>query len=358
MDAPRARRPRTVVVAGGTAGVGRAVVAALAGRGDRIGIIARGRDGLAAARAEVERLGASALELPCDVADHDAVDAAAGRVEEEFGPIDLWVNAAMTTVFSLVRDLKPEELRRVTEVTYLGSMHGVMAALRRMLPRNAGTIVQVGSSLAYRGIPVQAAYCGAKHAIKGFLDSLHAELLYLGSDVRLTTVHIPAVNTPQFDWARTHMGTQPRPVAPVFQPEGIAAEILKAADDPAREHWVGGSTPFVVFGSVAAPGLLDRYLAATAVKGQGTGEPVPDGREDNLFHPVEGLHRAHGRFDAEAKPVGLSLTATAARLAAAGSLLALGGGLALAAAATRDRDSGRDTPARGRRRPAKTSTGW
>lgn len=333
MDSSRARTPRTVIVTGGTAGVGRAVVVALARRGDRIGIIARGTDGLAATRAEVERLGGRALELPCDVADAAAVEAAADRVEREFGPIDLWINAAMSTVFSLVKDLEPAELRRVTEVTYLGSMHGVMAALRRMLPRNAGTIVQVGSSLAYRGIPVQAAYCGAKHAIKGFLDSLHAELLYLRSDVRLTTVHIPAVNTPQFDWARTRMGTQPRPVAPVFQPEGIAGHILEAADNPAREHWVGGSTPLVILGSFAAPGLADRYLAATAVKGQGTGDPLPADREDNLFEPVAGLHRAHGRFDAESKQIGPSLTAAAARLVAAGSLLALGGGLALAAAA-------------------------
>jgi len=329
--------PRTVIVTGATAGVGRAVVSLLAARHDRIGLIARGRDGLAATRDEVERRGGTALELPCDVSDPHQVEAAADLMEDTHGPIDLWVNGAMVTVFSPVGDLTHDELRRVTEVTYLGNMYGVMAAWRRMRHRNAGTIVQVGSSLAYRGIPLQAAYCGAKHAIKGFLDSLHAEMVRENSRVQLCTVHIPAVNTPQFDWARTRLDHQPRPVAPVYQPEAVARHILHACDRPQREYWVGGSTPLVIAGSMIAPELADMYLARTAVEGQETRDPLPPGREDNLFKPVEGkgLHRAHGRFDAEARDTVLAAAAGAFRSLAAGGALALLGGLALGGAMVR-----------------------
>ncbi|WP_119679122.1 SDR family oxidoreductase [Indioceanicola profundi] len=323
--------PRTVIVTGGTAGVGRAVVEMLARRGDRIGIIARGREGLAATRAAVERLGGTALELPCDVADASQVEAAADKMVEAHGPIDVWVNAAMVTVFSKVRDLTPEELRRVTEVTYLGNVYGIMAAYRRMREQADGTIVQIGSSLAYRGIPLQAAYCGAKHAIKGFLDSLHSELIHENSRIKLTTVHIPAVNTPQFDWARTHTGLQPRPVAPVFQPEAIARHVMEAIDNPAREYWVGGSTPMVIAGSFVAPGLMDMYLARTTVTGQERPEWTDPDRRDNLFEPVEGkgLHRAHGSFDREAKSSTLGIAAESFRAVAAGAILAVAGGLAL-----------------------------
>jgi len=340
-----ARSPRTVVVTGGTAGVGRAVVQHLARRGDRIGIIARGQDGLAVTRAEVERLGARALELPCDVADPHQVEAAADLVEDTFGPIDVWVNCAMVTVFSFIRDLTADELKRVTEVTYLGNMYGIMAAYRRMRPRNRGTIVQVGSSLAYRGIPLQAAYCGAKHAIKGFLDSLHSELVYENSGIRLSTVHIPAVNTPQFDWARTHQHGRPRPVAPVYEPETIARYIVAAIDDPQREVWVGGTTPFVIAGSFVAPRLMDSYLARNAVKGQSTPDPVTPDRKDNLFEPVEGLHRARGRFDDEARTETLGLAAETFRMIAAGGMLAVMGGLALGGMLTGDGD-GRPLPRR------------
>lgn len=344
--------PRTVIVTGGTAGVGRAVVEMLARRGDRIGIIARGREGLAATRASVEHLGGTAVELPCDVADADQVEKAADKMVQAHGPIDVWVNAAMVTVFSKVRDLSAEELRRVTEVTYLGNMYGIMAAYRRMREQNDGTIVQIGSSLAYRGIPLQAAYCGAKHAIKGFLDSLHSELIHERSRIKLSTVHIPAVNTPQFDWARTHTGLRPRPVAPIYQPEAIARHIMEAIDNPVREYWVGSMTPAVIGGSFVAPGLMDMYLARTAVTGQETREGVAPDRQDNLFDPVEGkgLHRAHGSFDREARSSTLGMAAESLRAVAAGGILAVMGGLALGGALldrnSDDRDRRHRLPAR------------
>jgi NAD(P)-dependent dehydrogenase (short-subunit alcohol dehydrogenase family) len=291
---------QTVVITGASAGVGRATARRFAAEGARIGLIGRDAAALEDARSDIEELGGIGLPLPADVADAEAVFAAGARVERELGPIDVWVNNAMATVFSPVWALTPEEFRRVTEVTYLGFVHGTMAALRCMRPRNRGTIVQVGSALAYRGIPLQAAYCGAKHAIRGFTDSLRAELIHEGSGVRITTVHLPAVNTPQFDWARTHMERQPRPAGAVYQPEAAADAIAHAARHAAREYWLGKSTSVAIVGNMLAPGLADRYLAATAFDGQSRREPVEADRQDNLFEPVRGRHAARGSFDEEA----------------------------------------------------------
>ncbi|MGK7868120.1 SDR family oxidoreductase, partial [Falsiroseomonas sp. E2-1-a20] len=254
----------TVVITGASAGVGRATARAYARRGWNVALLARGAEGLEAARAEIERDGAAALALPVDVADPDAVFRAAGQVVAAFGAIDVWINAAMVTVLGEVAEITPEEFRRVTEVTYLGSVHGTLAALQHMRPRNRGTIVQVGSALAYRAIPLQAAYCAAKFAMRGFTDSLRSELIHAGSGVRLTMVQLPAVNTPQFDWARNHMPRRPRPVAPVFAPEAVAEHILRAAREAPRELWVGGPAVQAILGNMVAPGLLDRMLAVAA----------------------------------------------------------------------------------------------
>lgn len=291
---------RTIVITGASAGVGRAVAVACGRRGDRVALIARSRPGLDGAAAEVTAAGGEVLVQPCDVADADAVERAANHVEAAFGPIDVWVNAAMVTVFSPVERLTAAEVRRVTDVTYLGNVHGTLAALARMRRRDRGTIIQVGSALAYRGIPLQAPYCGAKHALRGFQDSVEAELRQEGSRVRLCMVQIPAVNTPQFDWARSHVDGRPRPMAPVYQPEAVAAHILAAMDRPRREVWVGAMTPLVAIGSFLAPAFADWYLARTAMSGQTADEPPPAVRPDNLYGPAAGLHRTRGRFDAEA----------------------------------------------------------
>lgn len=289
-----------VVITGASAGVGRAVAVAFARRGAAVGLLAREPDALEDTRAEVERAGGRALAMPTDVADADAVSSAADRVVGAFGPIDIWVNNAMVTVLKPVKSVTPDEVRRVTEVTYLGSVNGMITALRHMLPRDQGTIVQVGSALAYRGIPLQAPYCGAKFALRGFMDALRSELIHDGSRVALTAVHLPAVNTPQFEWARTGFDRQPRPVAPVFQPDPIGEAIVHAAFHPQREYWIGGSTVKTIVGAILAPGLLDRYLADTVYSGQLTDDEVGSERPDNLFTPVKGVHRTRGRFDAEA----------------------------------------------------------
>ena len=290
-----------VVVTGASAGVGRATVRRFAAEGASVGLIARGKERLEAAADEVESAGGRALVLPLDVADERAVEAAADRVEEELGPIDVWVNNAMVTVFAPVTRLTPDEYRRVTEVTYLGSVWGTMAALRHMLRRDRGTIVQVGSALAYRGIPLQSAYCGAKHALEGFLDSLRTELLHEGSNVRVTAVELPALNTPQFSWGRTKMPRQPQPVPPIFQPEVAADAIVWASRNHRREHYVGWPTVEAIVGNKIAPGLADLYLARTGYDAQQIDEPVPSDRPDNLFDPVPGDFSAHGRFDDRAK---------------------------------------------------------
>jgi NAD(P)-dependent dehydrogenase (short-subunit alcohol dehydrogenase family) len=287
-----------VVVTGASAGVGRATAVAFAREGWRLGLIARGRDGLEGARKDVEAAGGQALVVPADVADADQVERAAVAVEEAFGPIDVWVNNAMATIFAPFARITPEEYRRATEVTYLGYVWGTMAALRRMLPRDRGAIVQVGSALAYRGIPLQAPYCGAKHAIQGFTESLRCELLHDGSNVRLTMVQLPALNTPQFDWARNKMPRKPQPVPPIYQPEVAADAIVWSAQDGRRrELSVGMPTLITIVGDKLAPGLGDRYLARTGYESQQTSEPAGD-EKDNLFEPVPGDHGAHGRFDA------------------------------------------------------------
>ncbi len=291
---------QVVVVTGASAGVGRAIVHRFARAGWRIGLIARDADALEQVRREVEDLGGTALVAPADVADAEAVFAAAERIADGFGAIDVWINDAMVTVFSQVWDMTPEEFGRVTEVTYLGFVHGTMAALRHMRPVDRGTIIQIGSALAYRGIPLQSAYCGAKHAIRGFTDSLRTELLHEHSRIRLTMVELPAVNTPQFDWARTHMPRQPRPVAPVVQPEMIAQTVFEAARKPRREYWIGLSTLKVILGNMLLPAFLDHYLAKVAFGAQETTQPVTAERADNLIQPVTSLHRTRGRFGREA----------------------------------------------------------
>ncbi|MEW2403927.1 SDR family oxidoreductase [Streptomyces sp. NPDC046862] len=305
MSRPLSRQRRTVVVTGASGGVGRATARAFAARGDRVALLARGREGLAAAADEVQRAGGEALVVTVDMADAKAVEDAAQQVVDEFGRIDVWVNNAFAGVFAPFTDITPDEYRRVTEVTYLGCVFGTRAALRHMLPHDRGTIVQVGSALAYRGIPLQSAYCGAKHAIQGFNESLRCELLHTGSGVRTTMVQLPAVNTPQFDWVLSRMPGRARPVAPIYQPEVAARAVVHAAGHARRrEYWVGGSTAATLLANAVVPGLLDRYLARTGFDAQrDEGERTGPGN-GNLWSPADGPHGrdhgAHGRFDDEA----------------------------------------------------------
>ena len=301
-------RDKVVVVTGATAGVGRATAREFARRGASLALIARDREQLSAAARDI---GGRTLPLPVDVADADAVDEAAARIESELGPIDVWVNDAMATIFAYVWDIEPAEIKRATEVTYLGAVHGCMAALKRMRPRDRGSIVNVGSALAYRAIPLQAAYCAAKHALRAFTDSLRVELRNTSSGVHVTSVHLPGLNTPQFTWVRARgIDHQPRPVAPVFQPEVAAQAIVWAAGKKRREVWVGGSTVATILANRVAPGLLDRYLARTNVKAQQTDEPLSPDRPDYLFEPIDGDRGAHGPFDEEAKERSLQLRLT------------------------------------------------
>lgn len=290
-------RPEVIVVTGASAGLGRAIVRAFAREGAHIGLLARGVDGLQGARFEVEALGGKALVLPLDVANAEAIEAAAARVEEEFGPIDVWINNAMVSVFSPVKKMTPEEYKRVTEVTYLGVVYGTLAALKRMLPRDRGVIVQVGSALAYRGIPLQSAYCAAKHAIQGFHDSLRSELIHDKSSVRVTMVQLPAMNTPQFSWVKSRLPRKPQPVPPIYQPEIGADAVLFAAHNDRREMYVGYPTVEAIIGDKIAPGFADWYLARNGYDAQQTHEPVEPDRRDNLWESVPGDHGAHGTFD-------------------------------------------------------------
>jgi short-subunit dehydrogenase len=303
------------VVTGASAGVGRATARLFASRGADVALLARGRDGLDAAAKEVEAAGGRALVVPTDVADAEAVDEAAARVEAELGPVDVWVNNAMTTVFAPSWKLEADECRRATEVTYLGAVYGTLAALRHMRPRDRGTIVNVGSALAYRAIPLQAAYCGAKHALRGFTDSVRTELLHEKSRVWVTSVHLPALNTPQFEWCLNKLPKHPRPVPPIYQPEVAAEGIWFGAHRRRREVWVGAPAVATILGNKVAPALLDRYLARTGVQGQQTEEPSPPDRPVDLWEPVAGDHGAHGIFDDMAKPASAQLWVTRHRRA-------------------------------------------
>lgn len=291
-----------VVITGASAGIGRATARRFAADGAQIGLIARGRAGLEACAREVREAGGEALVLPCDVSDAEAVEAAAATVEEAFGPIDVWVNVAMTAILAEVKDTSAEEFRRVTEVTYLGAVHGVQAALRRMLPRDRGSIVQVGSALGRRGIPLQATYCGAKHAIQGFYESLRCELRASGSKVELSIVQLPGLNTTQFSWVRLGVPNQPQPVAPIYQPEVAARAIHWAAHHHRRELWVGLPTVYTIMGNRMAPWLAEWYLAKTAISGQQTDTPAAPDRRDYMFAPLDDEvdHGCHGSFDDKA----------------------------------------------------------
>jgi NAD(P)-dependent dehydrogenase (short-subunit alcohol dehydrogenase family) len=290
------RRPEVVVVTGASAGLGRAIVRAFARQGAYIGLLARGKDGLEGACSDVEALGGKALVIPVDVADAEGIEHAAEAVEREFGPIDIWINNAMVSVFSPVKKMTPEEYKRVTEVTYLGVVYGTLTALKRMLPRDRGVIVQVGSALAYRGIPLQSAYCAAKHAIQGFNDSLRSELIHDKSKVRVTMVQLPAMNTPQFSWVKSRLPRKPQPVPPIYQPEIGADAVLFAAHTDRREMYVGYPTVEAIIGDKVAPGFADWYLARNGYDAQQTNEPVEPDRRDNLWEAVPGDHGAHGTF--------------------------------------------------------------
>ena len=287
----------TVVITGAAGGVGRATARAFGERGCRVALLARGEEGLQAAAGEIERAGGQALVLPVDVADANAVEAAAEAVESRLGPIDIWVNVAVATIFGPVHRITSEEFRRATEVSYLGFVYGTMAALKRMRPRNRGTIVQVGSALSYRAVPLQSAYCGAKFAIRGFTQALHSELLHDGVEIHLTMVQMPALNTPQFSWARNKMARRPQPVPPIFQPEIAARAIIFAAYSHRREVWVGWPSVKAILATKLAPGLLNHYLSSRGYSGQLTDEPADRNAPDNLFDPVPGDFGAHGRFD-------------------------------------------------------------
>ncbi len=294
--------PQNVVITGASAGIGRAVARAFGARGDNIALLARGQGGLEGAVKDVEAAGGRALAIATDVADYDAVDAAATQFEEAFGPIDVWVNDAFTSVFSPFHQITAEEYRRVTEVSYLGYVYGTMVALKRMRPRNHGTIVQVGSALGSRAIPLQSAYCGAKHAINGFSESVRTELMHEHNDVHITVVQMPAVNTPQFSWVLSRLPKHPQPVPPIYQPEVAARAVLFAAEHPRRkQYWVGASTAATILGEKFAPALLDRYLALTGYASQQTKESAIPNRPNNLWEPRDSGagddYGAHGAFD-------------------------------------------------------------
>lgn len=291
------------MITGASAGLGRATAREFGRHGAKVGLIARGVDGLEAAKREIESAGGSAMVLPLDVADANAIEKAAAAVEQEFGSIDIWVNNAMASVFSPVKKMQAEEYKRVTEVTYLGVVYGTLAALKRMLPRDRGTIVQVGSALVYRSIPLQSAYCAAKHAIAGFTDSLRCELIHDKSNVQVTMVQMPALNTPQFGWVKSRLKHKAQPVPPIFQPEVGARAIYWAAHHSRREIYAGWPTVEAIVGNKVAPGLLDRYLGKTGFDSQQTSEPEDPNRLNNLWEPLKGDYGAHGTFDRQAHEI-------------------------------------------------------
>lgn len=320
---------RVVVITGASAGVGRAAAHEFGKEGARIGLIARGHAGLEGAKREVQELGGEALVLPCDVADAGAVEAAAEEVEKQFGPIGVWVNDAMASVFSPIKEMSAEEFKRVTDVTYLGFVYGTLAALKRMLPRDSGVIIQVGSALAYRGIPLQAAYCAAKHAIQGFCDSLRCELIHDHSNVRVTMIQMPALNTPQFSWVKSRLPRKAQPVPPIYQPEVAARAIVYASDHPRREIYVGLPTVEAIVGNKIAPAALDHYLAHNCYAAQQTNEPEDPNRPNNLWEPVDAErdHGTHGTFDERASSWSPQLWTDLHRGWVALGILALGGAI-------------------------------
>ncbi len=312
---------KVVAITGAAGGVGRAAARAFARRGADVALIARGRDALDAAAREVELCGRRALVLPLDVADADAVDHAAWEIEDKLGPIEVWVNDAMVSVFAPFVDITPSEFRRVTEVTFLGYVHGTQAALKRMLPRNRGTIVQIGSALAYRSIPLQSAYCAAKHAIHGLCESVRTELLHDKSRVHITEVQLPAVNTPQFRWSRAKLPREPQPVPPIFQPEVVADAIVYAAEHRRREIWLSWPSVKAILSDKIAPRIGDRYLARTGYESQQTSRTIEPGRPDDLFEPVPGDFGARGDFTARAKGFSLQWWLSKHRARLLGTLL-------------------------------------
>jgi short-subunit dehydrogenase len=319
------RNPPVVVICGSTAGVGRATAHRFAAAGYRVGLLARGERALAATEEELKQLGATCVAISVDVADAEAVFDAAQRMERELGPVGVWVNCAMVTVFSPIRQLSAEEVRRVTEVTYLGTVHGTLAALDLMGRRNRGVIIQVGSALAYRAIPLQAAYCGAKFAVRGFTDSLRCELLHEHSDIKVCMVQLPAINTPQFDWARNKLGKRVQPVPPIHDPDVAARAVFSVVKRTPRELWLGAASLKAIVGTCLMPGLLDRLMARSAYSGQLTNEDDDPQRPDNLFESQESLHRTRGRFSGRARDSALALSSTqvSALLFAVGGLLAV-----------------------------------
>lgn len=319
------RTPPIVVISGSSAGVGRATAHRFAAAGYRVGLLARSERALADTAQELEQLGATCLAISVDVADADAVFEAAQRMERQLGPVDVWINCAMVTVFSPIRQLTAEEVHRVTKVTYLGTVHGTLAALDLMGRRNRGVIIQVGSALAYRAIPLQAAYCGAKFAVRGFTDSLRCELLHEHSNIKVCMVQLPAINTPQFDWARNKLGKRPQPVPPIHDPDVAARAILSVVKRTPRELWLGSATLKAIVGTCLMPGLLDRLLARNAWSGQMTNEDDDSQRQDNLFESQESVHRTRGRFNGRSRDAALALSSTqvSALLLATGGLLAV-----------------------------------
>lgn len=319
------RNPPVVVICGGSAGVGRATAHRFAAAGYRVGLLARGAQALADTEDELQQRGTRTLGIGVDVADAAAVLEAARRIEHQLGPVQVWINCAMTTVFSPVRQLSAEEIQRVTSVTYLGTVHGTMAALALMEPRDRGVIIQVGSALAYRAIPLQAAYCGAKFAVRGFTDSLRCELLHARSGIRVCMVQLPAINTPQFDWARNKLDKRPQPVPPIHDPDVAARAILSVVRRTPRELWLGAASVKAIVGTCLMPGLLDRLLARRACTGQMTREDDDGQRPDNLFESQQSLHRIQGRFSGQSRADALALSSTqvSALLLAVGGLLAV-----------------------------------
>jgi short-subunit dehydrogenase len=320
----KSQSSRVVVITGASAGVGRATVRRFASRGDKIALLARNEEALRNAAGEVKALGGEALIIPTDVSDAEAVERAAERVEHELGPIDVWINNAMVSVFAPVKDTTAAEYRRVTEVTYLGYVHGTLSALKRMRPRDRGVIVQVGSALAYRSIPLQSAYCAAKHAIQGFTESLRSELIHDKSGIKVTEVHLPALNTTQFGWSRAKLSRSPQPVPPIFQPEIAADAIEYASRHPRREFWVGFSATKAIVGGKLVPAFADWYLAKTGYDGQLTDEPLSPDREDILYRPATGDRGAHGDFDERSKSFSLQFWLSKNRAWLAGSVAVLG----------------------------------